>query len=236
MISDVEKSRLERGGFSVSSKLSKNFVKAGSLTLNAEFNRYSDTDRHELNGVQDENFKAAKTFATLSGNYSISFGSLNLSAGIKGNFNRIEVWQRVTGEYVRNNYFGLYPSASVNYSFREGKSSLSLAYSSSEFLPSFRNLNPRRIVISDNLVEEGNPGLKPSISHNLNFLYMINSNIIFTVDGGRSKSSYRKYFPENDIMVIREEEGGKRECRVFYLLSEYVFQFLVFPHKRYSPL
>lgn len=99
-----------------------------------------------------ENIGAA--YATASMNY----GRWSAVVGLRGEY----TYAYGRGSDVEQDYFSLFPNANLSYALdKTGKHSLVAQYSRSIARPSFWNLTPRRLQVSDYTYQTGNPALKP---------------------------------------------------------------------------
>lgn len=77
---------------------------------------------------------------------------------------------------MSQNYFNLFPSASVMLNLDEGKHNLMLDYRMNIDRPYYTHLNPFRIWTTENTFSTGNPQLSAALAHelmlNYTFLYM----------------------------------------------------------------
>ncbi len=99
-----------------------------------------------------ENIGAAYAIA------SMNYGRLSAVVGLRGEY----TYARGKAAEVEQNYFSLFPNANFSYALdKAGKHSLVAQYSRSIARPSFWNLTPRRLQISDYTIQTGNPALEP---------------------------------------------------------------------------
>ncbi len=99
-----------------------------------------------------ENIGAAYAIA------SMNYGRLSAVVGLRGEY----TYARGKAAEVEQNYFSLFPNANLSYALdKAGKHSLVAQYSRSIARPSFWNLTPRRLQISDYTIQTGNPALDP---------------------------------------------------------------------------
>jgi hypothetical protein len=73
-----------------------------------------------------------------------------------------------TGQRIRRNYLGLFPSLFLLYHLNAAKgNSVQLNYTRKTGRPAFNDLNPYRLQLNDYSVLTGNPDLKPQYTHSL---------------------------------------------------------------------
>lgn len=99
-----------------------------------------------------ENIGAA--YVTAAANY----GRLSAVVGLRGEY----TYAQGKGSDVEQNYFSLFPNANFSYALdKTGKHSLVAQYSRTITRPSFWNLTPRRLQVTDYTIQTGNPELDP---------------------------------------------------------------------------
>jgi len=79
---------------------------------------------------------------------------------------------------INQHTVNFYPSASFNYNFQRGKR-LRFRYNGSTSQPTVTQLQPLPDLTSSLYVQQGNPDLKPSFSHNINMGYNVFNNSTF---------------------------------------------------------
>ena len=99
-----------------------------------------------------ENIGAAYTVATMN------YGRWSAVVGLRGEY----TYANGRESDVEQNYFSLFPNANFSYALdKTGKHSVVAQYSRTISRPSFWNLTPRRMQISDYTYQTGNPALRP---------------------------------------------------------------------------
>ena len=99
-----------------------------------------------------ENIGAAYAVATMN------YGRWSAVVGLRGEY----TYANGRESDVEQNYFSLFPNANFSYALdKTGKHSVVAQYSRTISRPSFWNLTPRRLQISDYTYQTGNPALKP---------------------------------------------------------------------------
>ena len=112
-----------------------------------------------------ENIAAAYAVA------SMRFGRLSAVVGLRGEYTKAEG----KGGNVSQDYFSLFPNANLSYALdKMGKHSLVAQYSRTISRPSFWNLTPNRIQISDYTYQTGNPLLDPSYNNTFSLTGVVN--------------------------------------------------------------
>ena len=99
-----------------------------------------------------ENIGAAYAVATMN------YGRWSAVVGLRGEY----TYANGRESDVEQNYFSLFPNANFSYALdKAGKHSIVAQYSRTISRPSFWNLTPRRMQISDYTYQTGNPALRP---------------------------------------------------------------------------
>ena len=99
-----------------------------------------------------ENIGAAYAVATMN------YGRWSAVVGLRGEY----TYANGRESDVEQNYFSLFPNANFSYALdKTGKHSVVAQYSRTISRPSFWNLTPRRLQISDYTYQTGNPALRP---------------------------------------------------------------------------
>ncbi len=146
--------------------------------------------------------------------YAIANGSLgrwSLSAGLRGEY----TYAYGEGDYVKQNYFDLFPNANLNYRITEnGKYSINANYNRIISRPSFWELSPIRQQISDYSYQVGNPNLKPAYGNNysltttMDYKYSLTLSISETHDIIRQKFVSDPDNPDNVYLTTGNEANS----------------------------
>ena len=121
--------------------------------------------------VDDYNVNYTENIAAAYAVASMRFGRLSSVLGLRGEYTNAEG----KAGSVSQNYFSLFPNANVSYALdKMGKHSLVAQYSRTISRPSFWNLTPNRIQISDYTYQTGNPLLNPSFNDTFSLTGVVN--------------------------------------------------------------
>jgi len=96
-------------------------------------------------------------------NYFKILDKWELSAGIRGEYTDVEGDSKSLGIINSQDYFDIFPNATVKYSLNEN-SSFGTSYRRSIKRPRYQSLNPFTYFVTDNILLNGNPDLVPSIT------------------------------------------------------------------------
>lgn len=126
---------------------------------------------------------------------------------------------------IKNDYFNLFPSAILSQTIN-GKTTLKLAYNRRVQRPSLAFLNPFRNEANQFSVFQGNPGLKPELSDNMEFGYstyikgsIINASVFY-----RSTKNIIETVNKNDVsgkILSTFENVGTTQSYGFNLFASY---------------
>ena len=165
---DFDKHFSQKWGFAAGAKYTFNKMHNTSdygETFKCDFDKNHNYDYNEnIFGIYAKatyNIKHLGVVAGLRGEYFTD------GSHIKMMYQGCEDIENAT-KNVDQDYFDLFPNASIIYKFDEmSKNSLSASYARYISRPSFWDLNPIRTKISDMFYQCGNPDLKPTYSNNL---------------------------------------------------------------------
>lgn len=92
----------------------------------------------------------------------------SLKAGLRGEQTYSKGISLITGEAIRRNYFGWFPSLFIDHTLEEQKgNSIHLNYSRRVRRPAYNDLNPYRLQVNDFAVLTGNPNLLPQYTNSI---------------------------------------------------------------------
>lgn len=122
------------------------------------------------NDAQSYAYDYVENIAALYGIATADLGRWSLVAGIRGEYTST----RGRGGEARQEYFSLFPNANLSYSLTEdGAYTLIAQYARTIQRPSFWNLSPRRMQISDYTYQVGNPHLAPAYSDDVSLTLVL---------------------------------------------------------------
>lgn len=99
-------------------------------------------------------------------NFSKQFGSLSLQAGLRGENTQTTGHQVTTDSLVKRNYFQLFPSLFITKTFTPNHNG-QVSYSRRVERPDYDDMNPFRFFRDPFLYYEGNPFLRPELTHSV---------------------------------------------------------------------
>ncbi|MBL7731961.1 MAG: TonB-dependent receptor [Chitinophagaceae bacterium] len=168
------------------------------------------------NNFQWENYLSGTWVAdALRSNYFV-YKETNaaLYAGFKKSIKKLEVQviaraekTRVTGISKTLNavntqdYLKLFPSLNLGYSISDNDY-MGFSYRKSIARPSFSNIDPFALFLSEYSLLKGNPNLQPQISHSYSFTYSYREEITTTVNYLRMNNGFSKVFLKDPVTNV----------------------------------
>lgn len=120
--------------------------------------RYLNAGEWVPSTVDDYDISYTENIGAAYATASMNYGRWSAVVGLRGEY----TYAYGRGSDVEQDYLSLFPNANLSYALdKAGKHSLVAQYSRTIGRPSFWNLTPRRLQISDYTVQTGNPALKP---------------------------------------------------------------------------
>ena len=130
------------------------------INSDAEY-RYQHNGAWTPSVMEDYDIHYAENIGAVYGVASMRYGRLSAVLGLRGEYTYTN--GKLTG--INQNYFSLFPNANISYAIdKQGKHSLVAQYSRTISRPSFWQLTPNRMIISDYTYQTGNPLLTPSFN------------------------------------------------------------------------
>lgn len=110
-------------------------------------------------------------------NYERSINKWNFSLGVRSEYTEVEGDSRSLGQVNTQDYWELFPSASINHDINE-QHSIGAAYARRIERPRYQSLNPFLYFLNENNFNSGNPNLTPAIETKIGLDYSF-KNMIF---------------------------------------------------------
>lgn len=149
---------------------------------------YSKSDLKHYNSINSQNQlddTKSNTFEydeqNISGyvSYKTSLGKLALKSGLRGEYTKLKGNSLTLNQQNKNSYFKIFPTFYAQYTPNENNQ-ISVSYGKRISRPNYSSLNPFKFYYGDYSYYEGNPNLKPSISHNFDVMYTLKNNYNFS--------------------------------------------------------
>lgn len=134
-------------------------------------------------------------------NYSNELGNTGVQAGLRMEHTNSKGEQVTTGQNLNRNYVQLFPSIFLTQKM-DDKNELSLNYSRRIDRPTYRQLNPFRLLVDNYTYVSGDPFLKPVLTHSLQLGYTYRSLYNVTLSYTRSSDEITDVFVQDDSTKI----------------------------------
>jgi|APTNR8051073442_1049403.scaffolds.fasta_scaffold00230_18 hypothetical protein len=132
-------------------------------------------------------------------NFSHGFRGIQLQAGLRAEQTVADGLQVTTDSSFQRNYWQLFPSVFITHPVGSNdKHELSYSYSRRIDRPSYRQLNPFRAFVDPTTYQEGNPFLKPQLSHNFELSYTYDKRFTATLAFSRTDDNITSVLLQND--------------------------------------
>ena len=152
----LEKHFSPRWSLKAGAKYTRNDMRNDALYEYHRGDAWLRNERQSFTINYTENIAAAYAIA------SAKLGAVSFVAGVRGEYTH------TTGKGVGQDYFSLFPNASLSWSVSEQKGwSLIAQYARTIERPRFWSLSPQRMQLSDYTYQTGNPSLDPSFKHDV---------------------------------------------------------------------
>lgn len=171
----AQKSNIFTGQADVSTNLWGGTFEAGfkfsNINTESKIN-FFDTENNidTFNDALSDNFNYKENIYAEYINYEKDWEKWNISAGIRGEYTDINAISLTLGEVNTQNYFEIFPSASVNYNINDNNT-IGISYNRSIHRPRYESLNPFKYFITENNFIGGNPNMVPSIEDKITLSY-----------------------------------------------------------------
>ena len=142
--------------------------------------------------------------------YKSSFHFLDYQVGLRSEQTNTSIWQQTTDSTYKNNYFGLFPSASVKFSLGY-QEDIQLSYSRRLNRPGRWALNPFKDMSDSMNIRQGNPYLKPEYINSFELGYTKSTNkfslsgTIYYKHSVDLVSYYRIYNPQTGKSLLTHQ-------------------------------
>lgn len=168
--------------------------------------------------------KYTENIAALYLSASSQLGRWSLAAGLRGEYTATNGRDRS----VRQNYFSLFPSASVSYALKKDNSySLIAQYSRNITRPNFWSLSPVRTQMSEYLYQVGNPELEPAFDNRLLLSLVMKYKYTISAGANFSQGGITQVITVSDddpnLAYVRTENLDREDT--YYMQISLPFQF-----------
>ncbi|GEP97574.1 outer membrane beta-barrel protein [Chitinophaga cymbidii] len=120
------------------------------------------------NPARSDDFRYSEQLLMFYGSFEKRILRTSIKAGLRGEQTYSKGISIISGEAIRRNYFGWFPSLFVDHSLQEEKgNSIHLNYARRVGRPAYNDLNPYRLQVNDFAILTGNPNLQPQYTHSI---------------------------------------------------------------------
>ncbi|HUM46301.1 MAG TPA: TonB-dependent receptor [Chitinophagales bacterium] len=141
---------------------------------------------------------------------SKEFKNISVQAGLRGELTDAHGNSKTLNETFKRNYFQLFPSLNVTDKIND-KHSLSLSYSRRIDRPRYDQLNPSLFFLDPYLYQQGNPNLKPQLTHSLELTYLFKESYTFSFNYSRTTDELPEQLYQTDstktIVLLSDNFG-----------------------------
>lgn len=133
---------------------------------------------------------------------SNKFNKLSVQGGVRGEYSDITTELTASDSINEQEYFNLFPSASISYAIRENRT-LQLSYSYRISRPEFRDLMPFSDFRDSRVFFVGNPTLRPEYTHSIEAGYLLdweNGSILSSVYHRNRKNVVQRVVTDPDSL------------------------------------
>ncbi|MRG48424.1 TonB-dependent receptor [Chitinophaga sp. SYP-B3965] len=127
------------------------------------------------NPARSDDFLYDERLLMFYGSFEKMIRRTSIKAGLRGEQTYSKGISLISGETIRRNYFGWFPSLFIDHTLDEQKgNSIHLNYSRRVRRPAYNDLNPYRLQVNDFAVLTGNPDLLPQFTNSIQAGYTWN--------------------------------------------------------------
>ncbi len=162
-----------------------------------------DTNKSNSFLYKEENFAGYASYET-------QFNKLSIKAGLRAEYTMLNGNSLTLAKENTNTYLKLFPTVYVQYKANDNHD-FGLSYGKRINRPSYSSLNPFKFYFGDYSYYEGNPNLKPTIAHNIDFQYTLKKKYNFTVYYNTTN---------DDIMEVNYQDNSTNKLRFTNINTE----------------
>ncbi|RFZ85867.1 TonB-dependent receptor [Mucilaginibacter terrenus] len=138
-------------------------------------------------------------------NYSNTWGKIDVSAGLRGEYTRSEGYSLgaalVSGLTTLRKYFNLFPNVLLHYT-KDEKNEYTLSFNRGITRPDYESLNPFLYYIDPYNYQSGNPYLLPEYTNSIELGYLYDQNLGITAYANINTNAIFPYFYQNDATKV----------------------------------
>lgn len=156
---------------------------------------------YHLDATRSNHFVYDETIHAIYTNYNKEFKSSSVQMGLRIENTRTTGNQLTTGEKLSRNYTQLFPSIAISQKIND-KNDVSISYSRRIDRPTYRQLNPFKILVDNYTYVSGDPYLFPVLTNSVQVGYTLFSKYNFTASFVQSKDVITDVFVQDDQTKI----------------------------------
>ena len=145
---------------------------------------------------------------------SNTFGKMSIQGGVRGELTDIKTELQTPYTMIPQNYFNVFPSASLSYKLQENKT-LQLSYSYRINRPDFRDLLPFNDFRDPRVLFGGNPNLRPVYTNSIEMGYLLDWE-----NGSVLSNAYYRHRKNVIERIITEPDSAGRSMIIPINLSD----------------
>ncbi len=196
-------------------------VKSSLVTTDNDLQYFNIINNVEVfDSTQSNRFIYEERINAAYVNFSHSFRGVQLQVGLRAEQTVADGLQVTTDSSFQRDYWQLFPSVFVTQPLdSKGKHELSYSYSRRIDRPSYRQLNPFRAFVDPTTYQEGNPFLKPQLSHNFELSYTYNKRFTAAFSFSRTNDNITTVLLQNDAERVTIQTEINFEAFHYYGLN-----------------
>lgn len=209
----LQKSNIFTGALDISLQRSEGQWEAGIKYSNIDTKSgldYFDTESGtmEFNSELSDKFLYEESIYAAYLNYSRKWGKWELGIGLRSEFTSVNGNSRSLGEVNTQEYFELFPSASLHHQIND-KHSLGLSYARHIERPRYQSLNPFKYFLNESNYNGGNPNLVPSMDDKITLSYNYKSKFFIDLYYHQTENALSLLrFQDNENMIMRTVDSN----------------------------
>ena len=174
-------------------------IKVSKIKSNSDFKQFNqdlvlDNTKSNLFLYSETNYATYAKYEIELAKYYYQIGFRGEYTDLQGNSNR---------EINSEDYFKLFPSLLFNY-YPNDNHDFTISYRKSINRPKYHQLNPFQFFFSDFAANVGNPELKPTVQHNIDFTYVYKKAYIFNLFYSNQKDRASEIaFQDNETNLVK---------------------------------
>ena len=158
----------------------------------------------QLDASRSNHFIYTENVNAVYANYSKDFGKTGIQLGLRMEHTHSKGDQVTTNQNLNRNYAQLFPSAFLTQKLTDNHE-LSLSYSRRIDRPTYRQLNPFKLLVDNYTYVLGDPYLKPVFSNSYQLGYTFQSKYNVTFGYLQSKDAITDVFEQDDVSKISNQ-------------------------------